>query len=116
MTEEEKGFIIKDKRSFDDQGELKEERPDIVGVGDSESLYSHEAARVLYLAKEINPEVVTVAGGAHFSHLIEDCLLKYPIDFIVKGEGEYTLLELIKELQLARPNFKNIKGRNKLQL
>ena len=27
MDEEEKGFVIKDKRSFDDQGELKAEEP-----------------------------------------------------------------------------------------
>ena len=27
MNEEEKGFVIKDKRSFDDQGELKSEEP-----------------------------------------------------------------------------------------
>ena len=26
MTEEEKGFVIKDKRSFDDEGDLKEEK------------------------------------------------------------------------------------------
>ena len=28
MAEEEKGFIIKDKRSFDEKGDLKEEKPD----------------------------------------------------------------------------------------
>ena len=27
MAEEEKGFVIKDKRSFDDKGELREEAP-----------------------------------------------------------------------------------------
>lgn len=28
MGEEEKGFVIKDKRSFDEKGELKEKRPE----------------------------------------------------------------------------------------
>ena len=28
MTEEEKGFIIKDRRSFDEKGEMKEEKPE----------------------------------------------------------------------------------------
>ena len=28
MAEEEKGFIIKDRRSFDEKGDLKEEKPD----------------------------------------------------------------------------------------
>jgi hypothetical protein len=28
MTEEEKGFVIKDRRSFDEEGSLKEEKPE----------------------------------------------------------------------------------------
>jgi anaerobic magnesium-protoporphyrin IX monomethyl ester cyclase len=89
---------------------LKEQRPDVVGVGDSESLYAHEAVRVLRIAKEANPETVTVAGGAHFSNLVEDNLLNYPIDFIVKGEGEYTFLELIRELREVKSDFETVKG------
>jgi len=89
---------------------LRQEEPDIVGVGDSESLYAHEAVRVLSLAKEINPSVITIAGGAHFSNLIRESLENFPIDFIVKGEGEYTLLELVKELEKTKPDFKMVKG------
>lgn len=89
---------------------LKEERPEIVGVGDSESLYSYEAIRVLKIAKEVNPKVTTLAGGAHFSNLIQESLQNYPIDFIVKGEAEYSLLELIKELEKQRPDCRKVKG------
>ncbi len=89
---------------------LKEEKPDIVGIGDSESLYEHEAVRVLRVAKEVNPKVITVAGGAHFSNLIQESLQSFPIDFIVRGEGEYSFLELIKEIEKPSPNFNNIRG------
>ena len=89
---------------------LKEEDPDIVGIGDSESLYSHEAIRVLRIAKEVNPKVITIAGGAHFSNLIQESLQSYPIDFIVRGEGEYSLLELIRELEKPSPDFRRVKG------
>lgn len=89
---------------------LKEDQPDIVGIGDSESLYSHEAARVLRLAKEVNPKVITIAGGAHFSNLIQESLRDFPIDFIVRGEGEYSLLELIRELESPNSDFKRIQG------
>lgn len=89
---------------------LKEENPDIVGIGDSESLYSREAVRVLKIAREINPKVITVAGGAHFSNLIQESLQNFPIDFIVKGEGECSFLELIKELESSRPDFRKVKG------
>ena len=35
-------------------------------------------------------DIFTVAGGAHFSHACEDAFAKYPIDAIVRGEGEAT--------------------------
>lgn len=89
---------------------IEEEKPDVVGIGDSESLYSHEAVKVVKLAKEISPSIITVAGGAHFSNLIEESLKNFPIDFIVRGEGEYSFLNLLKELEKENPDFKNIKG------
>lgn len=89
---------------------LKEEKPDVVGVGDSESLYAHEAIMVLRITKETNPKTITIAGGAHFSNLADDTLLNHHVDFIVIGEGEYTLLELIREFKNSRPNFKRVNG------
>lgn len=41
MAEEEKGFIIKDRRSFDKEGELKEEK----GTGDAGSQNTREEKR-----------------------------------------------------------------------
>lgn len=87
-----------------------EEKPDVVGVGDSESLYSNEAIRVIKMAKEINPKIITVAGGAHFSNLIEETLNSYPLDFIVRGEGEYTFLELVQEVGKNNPDYSQIRG------
>ncbi len=76
---------------------LYDEKPDFVGVGE-EALYHHESVKVLKIAKEINPATVTITGGHFFSNMIEYSLNKYPIDYIVKYEGEYTLLELIQVL------------------
>lgn len=89
---------------------VEEEKPQIVGVGDSESLYSTEAVKVLKMAKEINPNIITVVGGAHFSNLIEETLNSYPVDFIVRGEGEYTFLELIKEIEKKNPDYSRVRG------
>lgn len=80
---------------------LREKKPDAVGAGE-EALYHHEAARVFRLAKEINPEITTLAGGHFFSWMAEYSLNNYPIDYIVKFEGEYTLLELLRELRNNR--------------
>jgi len=89
---------------------IREEKPDIVGVGDSESLYSNEALKTVRLAKEIDPRIITVAGGAHFSNLAEESLAANPIDFIVRGEGEITLTELVKELGNRHPSPHKING------
>ena len=45
---------------------LQEENADIIGAGE-EALYHQEAVRLFALAKEINPEVITIAGGQFFS-------------------------------------------------
>ncbi len=77
---------------------LKRENPDIVGAGE-EALYQHEAGRLFKLAKEINPKVLTFAGGHFFSWMLEYSLGRYPIDVIVRFEGEETVVELIRFLE-----------------
>ncbi|MFA5149461.1 MAG: radical SAM protein [Candidatus Omnitrophota bacterium] len=89
---------------------IRDENPDIIGIGDSESLYSHEAVKALNLAKEINKDIITVAGGAHFSNLAEDCLKNYPIDFIVRGEGEETIVELASKIINRDKDFEMVNG------
>jgi anaerobic magnesium-protoporphyrin IX monomethyl ester cyclase len=89
---------------------IRREQPDIVGAVVSESMYSSEALKLCRLVKEIDPKIFTVVGGPHFSNLVEETLQNNFVDFVVIGEGEYTLLELVKETEKLRPNFKKIKG------
>jgi anaerobic magnesium-protoporphyrin IX monomethyl ester cyclase len=77
---------------------IKEERPDMVGAGE-EALYSHEAIRLFGLAKEIDPAIITVAGGHFFSWMVDYTFDKAPIDFIVRFEGEETIVDLIRTLR-----------------
>ncbi len=76
---------------------LQEERPDIVGAGE-EAIYHNEAVKLFKLAKEINPSVITVAGGHFFSWMVEYSLNNFPLDIIVRFEGEETIVELIGAL------------------
>jgi anaerobic magnesium-protoporphyrin IX monomethyl ester cyclase len=87
---------------------LKEENPDIVGAGE-EALYQHEAARLFKLSKEVNPGVLTVAGGHFFSWMLEYSLSSYPIDIIVRFEGEETIVELIRAL-ITNGDLAKVKG------
>lgn len=87
---------------------LQEEKPDIVGAGE-EALYHREAVRLFELAKELNPEVITIAGGHFFSWMIDYSLTSFPIDIIVRFEGEETIVELIDAIR-NKTDLSKIKG------
>mgnify|MGYP006278752067 CR=1 FL=1 len=78
--------------------------PSIVGVGEPIT-WADEGIRALKLAKEVNPEILTLAGGPHYFNIPEYYLTQEsPLDIIVYGEGEKTLLEIVKKHN--NPNFK----------
>jgi len=87
---------------------LQKEKPDVVGAGE-EALYHHEALRLFKLAKEINPKVITIAGGHFFSWMIDYSLTNFPIDIIVRFEGEETIVELVRALK-NKADLSKIKG------
>ncbi|UCE74667.1 MAG: radical SAM protein [Methanomassiliicoccales archaeon] len=71
---------------------------------------AYACARVAEIAKKVNSEIVTIAGGLHFSQTPEESLLNFPeIDYIVRGEGEQTLVELIKAIR-DKTDITDVKG------
>jgi anaerobic magnesium-protoporphyrin IX monomethyl ester cyclase len=71
-------------------------RPDVVAT----TAYTAsivDAVKICRLAKEINPNVVTALGNVHATFCHDELLLHDhgSIDFIVRGEGEVTLVELL---------------------
>jgi anaerobic magnesium-protoporphyrin IX monomethyl ester cyclase len=64
---------------------------------------AYVCARVAETAKKVNDKIVTVVGGQHFSSIPEESLRDIPeIDYIVRGEGEETLAELIRTLERGK--------------
>ncbi|NIO37390.1 cobalamin-binding protein, partial [Candidatus Bathyarchaeota archaeon] len=56
--------------------------------------------RALEMTKKVNKDVLTVAGGQHFTATAQESLEAYPeIDVIVRGEGEQTFTELVKSVK-----------------
>jgi len=93
--------LEKRMRSFD---------PDIVATSGFATCNVYVAARTLETAKKLKSEVLTVAGGQHFSSTAQESLEEYPeIDVIVRGEGEETLVELTKAIG-KNANFSGIEG------
>jgi radical SAM superfamily enzyme YgiQ (UPF0313 family) len=79
---------------------LRAKRPEIVGI----STYSptrYECFRTAMVVKETLGEgVVVVTGGPHVSAAAQDTLAEVPhVDYVVRGEGEYPLLQLVNALE-----------------
>ncbi|MCB9359019.1 radical SAM protein [Candidatus Woesearchaeota archaeon] len=68
-----------------------------------------EAFKLIKTSKHFHPDSLVICGGYYFTHMEKD-LKRYPIDFIIKAEGEYTLLELLKEVKKSNPDYSNVKG------
>ena len=56
-----------------------------------------DGVELLRLAKEVNPETVTVVGNVHATFCYDELLGEQnsPVDFVVRGEGEITLPALL---------------------
>lgn len=82
---------------------ISEEEPDAIATSCYTSTYP--AGRdVLEIAKEINPHIITVMGGVHPTFMFTEVLKESPfIDFVVRGEGEITLKELLLALNADEP-------------
>lgn len=72
--------------------------PDCVAVS-AITCTSPDALKVIELAKKINPAIKTVLGGIHPTFMYEELFgLTESLDFIIRGEGEITIAELLKTL------------------
>nr|WP_041969464.1 cobalamin-dependent protein [Geobacter sp. OR-1] len=60
----------------------------------------NDAVKTLELAKSINPDTVTILGGVHPTFMYEEVLASSAaVDYIVIGEGEITLQNLLEVLE-----------------
>lgn len=94
IDEAAQGFSIKDTIDW-----VKKENPDLLGFSTCSSS-GRKAAIIAEKVKKENPNVKIIFGNFYATFNPERILNKYPfVDFIVRGEGEYTSLELTKSLE-----------------
>ena len=86
--------------NYDEIGKrIESERPDVVAT----TAFTAEIVdglKVLKLAKEINSNIITVIGNVHPTFCYEEMLKdgSTPVDYIVRGEGEETMVDLMNVL------------------
>lgn len=96
---------------YDEIGKrIETEKPDVVAT----TAFTAEivdALKVLKLAKEINPNIITVIGNVHPTFCYEEIFEGHNayVDFIVRGEGEETMVELMDALA-SNGDISKVKG------
>lgn len=84
--------------------------PDILASSALATCNTFLVTRTMETGKKTNPDILTVAGGQHFTATADESLKAYPeIDVIVRGEGERTFTELVKK-KGSNMSFEKIEG------
>ncbi|HEX8805132.1 MAG TPA: radical SAM protein [Acidimicrobiales bacterium] len=70
------------------------------------ALFTHEWPAIVQLIEAIKrrrPDLPVVCGGEHVTSMPEFCLLTCEVDYLVLGEGEETVVELVDALDRGTP-------------
>lgn len=84
-------------------------KPDIVGIS-VKSVKIPAAIKISRICKNINKNIIIIAGGFHATTKPIDLLKSNCIDIVVRGEGEDTFYELCEAINRGTFDFKSIRG------
>lgn len=71
--------------------------------------YIVQVLEIIDIIKKVNPTVHIVLGGIHPTLFPQQTCLDDNVDFVIAGDGEYPLAELVKALDKGK-SYKDIKG------
>jgi len=74
-------------------------KPDIVGISTMFTAYSSDAHDIAKIIKQFNSKIFIIFGGAHASILYKNVLHDPNVDIVIIGEGEETIIEVIKKFE-----------------
>ncbi len=90
--------------------EIDKRNPDIIGITNLFTAQLPNAIRIAEIAKKVKRNSVVVVGGNHATVQPADFFTKTDaVDIVCKGEGEFTMLEIVEAYGSQR-SLKNING------
>ncbi|BDZ72118.1 B12-binding domain-containing radical SAM protein [Methanobacterium petrolearium] len=90
------------------ESEIRRISPQIIAITALTPTIYH-GLQTAQLAKKTCPEAMVIMGGYHPSFNYQEILEKDYVDLVIIGEGEYTMLELVKTMENGG-DIKNVKG------
>lgn len=91
---------------------LADFRPQLLGLSAMTFQFS-SLLRVANLVKQFDPSIKIVAGGYHATLMHEEIdknELAKNLDFLVRGEGEETMVEFVEQLNSLNPEYSRVLG------
>ncbi|MFH1379290.1 MAG: radical SAM protein [bacterium] len=89
---------------------ISEFKPDLLGISFF-TTFTASAFKTAAISKKINPGCRVVAGGPHAAVKYEEILKISPdTDFVIRGEAEIPLVELVENIKTGNEDFSGIKG------
>lgn len=90
--------------------EIRRRKPDIVGIANPFTCQVEHTIKVSDITKEVDPDILTVAGGPHVPAVPVQFMEEAEnIDIAVVGEGEYAMLDSVKVAEGIK-KISNVKG------
>lgn len=83
--------------------------PDVVGFSIIAARDIYNSIRIIKQTRQKYPKIILIAGG-QAATFYDELLIENGIDFVVRGEGEITLKELIEAIANNSSDFSSIKG------
>ncbi len=77
--------------------EIREIRPDVVGISSLFTPYYRESLEIAARVKK-HLNIPIVIGGSHASAVPQSMLTSHSVDYVIRGEGEKPLVELLRYL------------------
>ncbi|MGM0372669.1 MAG: B12-binding domain-containing radical SAM protein [Halobacteriota archaeon] len=77
------------------QATLSRTEPAVVGISAHTETYPR-GLDIAAIVKEFDPEATVVMGGAHPSVTYESTATEPPVDYVIVGEGDRTMVELVE--------------------
>jgi radical SAM superfamily enzyme YgiQ (UPF0313 family) len=86
-------------KPFDDiEQDIAELKPDVVGISSLFTPYFREGLEIAARVKK-HLDIPVVVGGSHASAVPESMLTSPSVDYVIRGEGEKPLVELLRYLR-----------------
>ncbi|MCB4790691.1 MAG: B12-binding domain-containing radical SAM protein [Elusimicrobia bacterium] len=84
-------------------------KPHIVGITSPTPAYE-QVLKICRIVKSIDQKTNVILGGPHPTSLPEETLSHDDVDFVVIGEGELTVIELLDSIESGSKDYSNIDG------